>query len=99
MRAAAVGKVEAIDALVAAGADLEIFDNGGYTALQYAAWRGHFDATKRLVAAGANLGHVNHSGFTAERLASVVDAHEIAEYLAQEIASQAATTLEDTLEL
>lgn len=54
IEAAHVGRVEAINALIAAGADLDATDDGGRTALMAAAGAGNLDAVFALLNAGAN---------------------------------------------
>lgn len=64
------GKGETIDALLAAGADIEGHNNNGYTPLALAASTGRADALRRLIAAGAEVNAEVHDGSTALSLAS-----------------------------
>lgn len=51
--AAAAGKAELVRALLARGADLEIADIHGHTAIEYAASNGHVECVRLLLNAGA----------------------------------------------
>jgi ankyrin repeat protein len=53
--AAAAGRAEAVNALIAQGADLEARDGQGRTALLVAVAGNHIEAAKALLAAGADL--------------------------------------------
>lgn len=64
------GKGEVIDALLAAGADIEGHNNNGYTPLAVAASSGRADPLRRLIAAGAAVNATVHDGSTALSLAS-----------------------------
>eukprot|EP00753_Platysulcus_tardus_P012864 PLAT3561.1.p1 GENE.PLAT3561.1~~PLAT3561.1.p1 ORF type:complete len:249 (+),score=76.34 PLAT3561.1:105-851(+) len=54
-----------VEALSAAGAELEAADNGGQTPLFTASFNGHDEAVAALIAAGADLNAVNKQGWTA----------------------------------
>ncbi|XP_049945397.1 ankyrin homolog [Schistocerca serialis cubense] len=56
IEAAKVGAVEQLRALLAAGADVTVRDEGNWTALHWAADRGHVGAASCLVGAGAEVG-------------------------------------------
>ncbi|KAL0115994.1 hypothetical protein PUN28_011102 [Cardiocondyla obscurior] len=56
------GSVEMVSLLLEFGADVELTNNQGCTALSLAAARGHCDVVRRLAAAGASLGHVDMAG-------------------------------------
>lgn len=65
------GKNDVIDALLAAGADIEGHNNHGYTPLAVAASTGgRIDTLRRLIAAGAEVNAELHGGSTALSLAS-----------------------------
>jgi ankyrin repeat protein len=65
------GKAAVIDALLAAGADIEGRNNSGYTPLAVAASSGgRIDILRRLIAAGAEVNAEMNSGSTALSLAS-----------------------------
>lgn len=63
------GKAKVVERLIAAGADLEVTDYAGDTALFHAASnknkRGRKRCLELLIEAGANHTHLNHSGQTA----------------------------------
>ncbi|XP_048506587.1 protein TANC2 isoform X2 [Athalia rosae] len=56
------GSVEMISLLLEFGADVELTNSQGCTALSLAAARGHCDVVRRLAAAGASLGHADMAG-------------------------------------
>ncbi|XP_020294791.1 protein TANC2 isoform X2 [Pseudomyrmex gracilis] len=56
------GSVEMVSLLLEFGADVELTNNQGCTALSLAAARGHCDVVRRLAAAGASLGHADMAG-------------------------------------
>lgn len=56
------GSVEMVSLLLEFGADVELTNSQGYTALSLAAARGHCDVVRRLAAAGASLGHTDMAG-------------------------------------
>jgi ankyrin repeat protein len=62
--AAMHGRVEAVEPLARAGADLAAVADQGMTALHYAAWRGRLDVVDRLIALGAPLEAKNVYGGT-----------------------------------
>lgn len=62
--AAEKGKVDAINALVALGADVNAKNIGGQTPLHRAAWNGHVDAIKALVLHGAAINARDKTGWT-----------------------------------
>ena len=69
MWAAQGGHAAAIEALVAAGAEVEAKDNNGWTALMVAAQGGHAAAIAALLAAGAEVAAKMNDGRTAFMLA------------------------------
>ncbi|XP_046487873.1 protein TANC2 isoform X1 [Neodiprion pinetum] len=56
------GSVEMVSLLLEFGADVELTNSQGCTALSLAAARGHCDVVRRLAAAGASLGHADMAG-------------------------------------
>ncbi|XP_072759308.1 protein TANC2 isoform X4 [Anoplolepis gracilipes] len=56
------GFVEMVSLLLEFGADVELTNSQGCTALSLAAARGHCDVVRRLAAAGALLGHADMAG-------------------------------------
>lgn len=57
------GIVPMVSLLLEFGADVELTNSQGSTALSLAAARGHCDIVRHLVAAGASPGHVDTAGF------------------------------------
>ncbi len=70
-----------VKALIAAGADPNIQDNNGSTALKMAAGSGHTEAVKALIAAGAYPNIQNNYGWTALIVATKMGHTEIVELL------------------
>lgn len=56
------GSVEMVSLLLEFGADVELTNSQGCTALSLASARGHCDVVRRLAAAGASLGHADMAG-------------------------------------
>ncbi|XP_015600878.1 protein TANC1 isoform X2 [Cephus cinctus] len=56
------GSVEMVSLLLEFGADVELTNSQGCTALSLSASRGHCDVVRRLAAAGASLGHADMAG-------------------------------------
>ncbi|XP_034943105.1 protein TANC2 isoform X2 [Chelonus insularis] len=56
------GSTEMVSLLLEFGADVELTNSQGCTALSLAASRGHCDVVRRLAAAGASLGHSDMAG-------------------------------------
>jgi serine/threonine-protein phosphatase 6 regulatory ankyrin repeat subunit B len=70
LHVAAVGNnVEAVNALLSAGAPLNDKDSSGSTPLMTASCEGHLAVASALIAAGADVNQVNNSGRTALALA------------------------------
>jgi ankyrin repeat protein len=90
-RAARTGDVEAIDRLIAAGADVNARDRYGQTALMLAAVRGHTAVVERLVAGGADLNHTAKYRLSALMLAAINAHTAVARAL---VAAGADTTLQ-----
>jgi cytohesin len=63
MEAARSGSLEAVDLLLAAGAERDRFDQSGLTALHYAAWYGRAKVAARLLEVGANPNTITDSLF------------------------------------
>ena len=64
------GQIDKIRALIAAGASIDVKDNLGRTALQWASYAGHIDCVNALIAAGASIDLKDNSGWTALMCAS-----------------------------
>ncbi|KAL0269173.1 UNVERIFIED_CONTAM: hypothetical protein PYX00_006985 [Menopon gallinae] len=56
------GMTEMVSLLIEFGADVNLTNSQGCTALTLAAARGHFEVVRQLVTAGASLGHCDTSG-------------------------------------
>jgi len=65
LRAAITGDVAALDAAIAAGADLHSRTAEGASALMLASFEGHTDAARTLLKHGASIGDKDHNGRTA----------------------------------
>lgn len=72
-RAAERGRVDQIEALIAAGADVEATSEGGSTALHAAALAGLLEPIELLIAAGADVNAPNAEGWTPLHLAARED--------------------------
>ena len=59
------GHVDCLRELVAAGAEVNIQENDGWTALMLAAQNGHVDCLRELVVSGAEVNIQNNDGWTA----------------------------------
>jgi len=70
LRAAIAGDLVALDAAIAAGADLRARTAEGATALMLASFEGHTDAARTLLDNGADMDDEDHSGRTALMYAS-----------------------------
>lgn len=68
--AAAWDRVEVIEALLAAGADVSGKESGGWHALLWAAANGHADSARVLIEAGAGVDEANDDGDTPLTLAA-----------------------------
>ena len=55
---------DTIKALIDAGADVNVKDNNGTTALMYAVYYGNTEIVKTLIAAGADVNAKDNNGFT-----------------------------------
>jgi serine/threonine-protein phosphatase 6 regulatory ankyrin repeat subunit B len=64
LESAKVGNVQQVRSNLNAGADANMADSSGSTALHLAAWEGHAEVTKLLVEARANVNVKNNNGFT-----------------------------------
>jgi ankyrin repeat protein len=63
-KAVSLGKFEAAKALVAARADLDAKDKGGWTPLMWAAELGKWNAAKFLIKKGADINAKDNAGWT-----------------------------------
>ncbi|KAK7503877.1 hypothetical protein BaRGS_00005000, partial [Batillaria attramentaria] len=64
------GKLSAVNALLARGADIETVDKTGQTGLNLAARQGHGEVVRALVNAKAEVDHADNDGWTALRSAA-----------------------------
>ena len=86
--AAAVGNIEAVKQHLAAGEDVNVKDEFGYTPLHNAAWIGHKEIAELLIAKGADVNAMNLSppgreigGMTPLDMAILGNRNEIADLL------------------
>ena len=79
--AAVRGKVEELDALIAAGADVNAAGELGNRPLHEAVRQGHRDAVETLVCAGAQIGARNDEGRTPSEVAKILGLSEIVDLL------------------
>ncbi|XP_044005263.1 protein TANC2 isoform X2 [Aphidius gifuensis] len=92
------GSVEMVSLLLEFGADVELTNSQGCTALSLAASRGHCDVVRRLAAAGASLGHTDMAGQCALVHAARQGRLSVVGYLlACDWTSKSSTTLPTTL--
>jgi excisionase family DNA binding protein len=67
------GDHDEVKALLAAGADPNVSDDEGWTALMLVTVKGHLDVARELLTAGADVHAKNHKGWTALRFAVSMD--------------------------
>lgn len=79
--AAFEGRLEILERLIAAGAELEALAPNKSDALMLAARNGHIAVVRRLLAAGVALDRRNEAGFTAEEWAAANGNTDIAEVI------------------
>jgi len=90
-RAAQIGHVEVVKALVDLGADVHTHvEQNGYTALHVASERGHLVVVKALMQRGADLDALEHRGNSALALATVHGHPHVAQWLAAYASTRAA---------
>lgn len=73
MNAIQNGQTESVAALIAAGANLDIPDNHGDPAINWATFNSEYDALELLLAAGADPNYVNNLGQTPLQFAGGAD--------------------------
>lgn len=71
MHACEEGKVQIVEALIEAGANVNAKDNKGLTPLMLATWDGHTKVAEILLVAGADINAQNIHGDTASSLAKL----------------------------
>lgn len=92
IEAAKAGHLEAIETLIANGEDLEQTDEYGWTALNWAAGKGHSGIIQKLLAAGSNIAHTGRDQRSAYQIALAAAQVESAALLQQaEINAKLAT--------
>ncbi len=81
-----LNKDKMIDTLLAAGADINIGNNGNDEAspINQAARAGNLKLLKKIIAAGANVNKPNARGYTALHLAAMIQSSETVKYLLQQ---------------
>jgi ankyrin repeat protein len=79
--AARTGDLEAIEVLIASGAQVNAIGDLGNTPLHQAAMRGQAKAVKKLLQAGANQSLRNEFGQTAQEVAEFAGHREVANIL------------------
>ena len=84
MKAVNCDRVDIIELLLKANADVNLTDRGGATPLMWAAHRGYFTAVKAILETNrANLDLTNKGGYTALMLASENNYLEVVKILKQ----------------
>ena len=79
IKAASTGYLEAVEILVMNGAEVDLADEAGWTALSSACYEGHADVVKYLIRNGANIGVATCRGATCIMLA--LHSPDIVEFL------------------
>uniref|UniRef100_A0A8D3DBS6 Ankyrin repeat domain-containing protein 50-like n=1 Tax=Scophthalmus maximus TaxID=52904 RepID=A0A8D3DBS6_SCOMX len=64
------GNLDVVNLLISRGANMELEDNHGQTALTLAARQGHTKVVNCLIGCEANINHTDHDGWTALRSAA-----------------------------
>ena len=75
------GHLECAEALIDAGAAVDMVNNNGRTALMWACTSGHHECAQALIDAGAAVDMVNNNGWTALMFACYFGHHECAQAL------------------
>ncbi len=74
--------VDMIRCFLRFGADVNLEDRGGGTALMWAAHRGHLEGVKLLLGVeGININHRNNQGYTAASLAEYNQFHHVCDFI------------------
>ena len=81
-------EIEEVKKLIKEGADVNVVDKNGATALHKASYWDHSEIVKMLIEAGANVNVVNKYGITALHLASLLGHSEIVKILKEAGAKQ-----------
>lgn len=81
IRIAEEGQLEAVDALIAKGFDLQGRDDGGNTALHLAAYQGSLDVVKYLIGKGAEVDPINDNRDSPLHLAALSNRFEVVKVL------------------
>ena len=88
IRAVKRGDVQEVERLIKAGVDLNIRDNGGWTALIGTSYYNHVEVVKLLIEAGANLNIRDNGGKTALIWASYQNHIEVVKILLENFADE-----------
>ncbi len=81
IEAAQTGDAKLVKSLIDAGANVDLQDRDGNTALIWAAYSGYKDIVIMLVEAGANINHKNKKNDTALMFAHIQGFDEVEQYL------------------
>jgi ankyrin repeat protein len=88
LEAVRLNKIEEVKKLIEKGADVNVVDEYGATALYWASYKGHSEIVKMLIEAGADVNVVNKYGITALHWASYKGHSEIVKMLKEAGAKQ-----------
>ena len=95
MSACEEAKLDIVRELINAGADLEIRNSDGNTAIWAACFGGNLDIIKLLIDAGANIDHCNNEGVTALIYAASAGKTDVVKLLVEEGADVELKTADD----
>jgi len=83
MWAAYMDAEDCVRYLISQGSDITLTDNSGFTALHWAAIKGHFKSVKTLLSFGANPNAKDHEGETPSKLAIKKGFVDLGKYLVE----------------